>query len=145
MKLRLGVSLIQRTAGRPFEVILLVLSVLLLLRGHNEPGGGFIGGLTAAGAFALHGLTHGAASARRLLRISPRSLAAWGLALAVGSGFVGLALGRSYLEGVWFGTVVGVGKVGTVLLFDVGVYLVVVGTVLTVLECLAEALMEDEP
>lgn len=145
MRLKISVSTIQRTAARPLEVILLLLSVLMLLRGHNEPGGGFIGGLTAAGAFAVHGLSHGAASARRLLGVSPRSVAAWGLVVAVASGLLGLAAGRSYLGGLWFGAVVGVGKVGTVLLFDVGVYLVVVGTVLAVLESLTERSQGEEP
>jgi multicomponent Na+:H+ antiporter subunit B len=145
MRLQFSVSTIQRTAARPLEVILLVLSVLMLLRGHNEPGGGFIGGLTAAGAFALHGLTHGVSSARRLLWVSPRSVAAWGLLAAVASGLLGLALGHSYLAGIWLGKVAGVGKLGTVLLFDVGVYMVVVGTVLAVLEALSETSAEEEP
>ncbi|HMN02746.1 MAG TPA: MnhB domain-containing protein, partial [Geobacter anodireducens] len=64
-------SLFLATAVRLLLPLLLLFSLFLLLRGHNEPGGGFVGGLVAAAAFALHALAHGVAAARRVLRVEP--------------------------------------------------------------------------
>jgi multicomponent Na+:H+ antiporter subunit B len=133
-------SLILRTAVRLLVPLLGLLSLMILLRGHNEPGGGFIGGLLAAGAVALLQLAEGCGAARRLLRVDPRTVLAAGLVTAVSSALAGLAVGRSLLTGLWWARPIpGIGKVSTVLLFDVGVYLVVVGAVLLiVLELAAE-------
>lgn len=126
-------SIILRTAVRLLVPVLGLLSLMILLRGHNEPGGGFIGGLLAAGAVALLQLAEGCAAARRLLRVDPRTIVAAGLLTAVASALAGLATGGALLQGLWWTTPVpGVGKVSTVLLFDVGVYLVVVGTALLI-------------
>jgi len=126
-------SLILRTAVRLLVPLLLLLSLFILLRGHNEPGGGFIGGLLAAGAVALLQLAYGCDAARKLIRVDPRTILAAGLAAAVASGLVGLLLGRPLMTGLWWSTPVpGIGKLGTILLFDVGVYLVVVGAVLLI-------------
>jgi multicomponent Na+:H+ antiporter subunit A len=111
------------------------LSVVVLLRGHNEIGGGFVGGLTAALAFAIVALTHGANRARAKLRFHPLTLAGGGLLLAVASGLPGLLVYGDYLRHIWIDvTVFGVQvKQGTTLLFDFGVYLAVLGTVLAFL------------
>ena len=78
-------SLILKTTSGFLLVLLTLFSVFILLRGHNEPGGGFIGGLLVASAFSLYALAHGAGASRRLLRLSPRTLFAVGLALALAS------------------------------------------------------------
>jgi multicomponent Na+:H+ antiporter subunit A len=108
-----------------------VLSVAVLLRGHNEIGGGFVGGLTAALAFAVVALARGVGRARERLRWHPLALAGTGLLLAVASGLPGLAAHGDFLEHVWveldlFGVPL---KQGTALLFDLGVYLAVLGSV----------------
>lgn len=132
-------STILTSSGRFLTLLLAVASVFMLLRGHNEPGGGFIGGLLLAAAFGFHGLAHGAEAARTLLAVEPRTLAGLGLLIAVGSGLVGLLAGDPFLTGHWLAwPIPGVGKVGTVILFDLGVYLVVVGTTLGILFDLAE-------
>lgn len=132
-------SLILATAARGLMPLLLVFSVFVLLRGHNEPGGGFIGGLCAAAAFALYALAHDAAAVRRLLRVEPTRLMAAGLATALGAGLSGLLVGRPFLSGLWDDTPLPVlGKLGTPVVFDVGVYLVVVGVVLSILLPLLE-------
>lgn len=121
---------------------MLLLSLLLLLRGHNEPGGGFVGGLLVATAFILHALAQNVTAARRAVPVSPKALIASGLAVALFSGLVGLAAGKPYLTGEWATFVLPLtGKVtlGTPLLFDVGVYLVVAGVVLAI----AFAMMES--
>jgi multicomponent Na+:H+ antiporter subunit B len=133
-------SLILSTATRYLLPLLLIFSVFLLLRGHNDPGGGFVGGLVAAAALALYGLAAGVTEARRLLNLEPRFLIGAGLLLALGSGLIAVVWqGLPFMTGVW-GTVdlPALGKPGTPLLFDLGVYLVVVGVVLTILLALAE-------
>jgi multicomponent Na+:H+ antiporter subunit B len=132
-------SLILRTAARLLLLLLLMLAVFILLRGHNEPGGGFIGGLLAAGGVAIYQLSCGVKKARGLLRVEPRTLAGLGLLVALAGGLVPLFSGRVFLTGVWASwEIPGIGKVGTPLLFDLGVFLLVIGAVLTVLFTLDE-------
>lgn len=118
-----------------FFWLLAALSVAVLLRGHNAIGGGFVGGLTAALAFAIVALTHGVARARATLRWHPLTLAAGGLLLAVASGLPGLVAYGDFLQHVWLEVdVLGLHlKQGTPLLFDLGVYLAVLGAVLAFL------------
>lgn len=125
-------SLILRTTTRPIILVLLLISVFLLLRGHDLPGGGFIGGLVAAAAVALFAIAFGPRAAARLLRWRPEQLIGWGMAAAVAAGLLGMLFGRPFLTGLWW--IIPVGdqelKLSTPLLFDVGVYLVVIGVVL---------------
>jgi multicomponent Na+:H+ antiporter subunit A len=118
-----------------FFWLLLALSVVVLLRGHNEIGGGFVGGLMAALAFAIVSLADGVERARAKLRLHPLSLAGGGLLLVLASGLPGLVLSGAFLRQVWFETdLLGMHlKQGTTLLFDLGVYLAVLGTVLAFL------------
>ena len=132
-------SMILSTATRYLLPLLLLFSVFLLLRGHNEPGGGFIGGLVAAAGLALHSIAYGVAMARRLLGIDSRAVIGLGLAVAAVSGLFGLAAGQPFMTGLWSeGTVSVLGHVGSPLLFDVGVYMVVIGVVLTIVFELSE-------
>lgn len=115
--------------------LLILFSWYLLWRGHNAPGGGFIGGLVAAAGFLLHGIAEGPEAVRRVVRIPPEGIAISGVGVALASGLVGAAQGAPFLTGVWafLGADDG-GKglaLGTPLLFDVGVYLTVVGAVIT--------------
>jgi len=132
-------SVILSTAIRLLLPLLLLFSVFMLLRGHNEPGGGFVGGLIAAAAIALYALAEGAGQARRLLKVDPRSLIAFGLALALLSSILPLLFGKPLLTGLWFSVPVPVlGHVGTPLLFDLGVYLLVAGMALLIVLSLME-------
>ena len=132
-------SLILQTASRYLMVLLVLFSVFMLLRGHNEPGGGFVGGLLIAGAFALYGLAYEPKAARRLLRLDPRTIIGVGLVTAAGSGLAALWYGQPFLTGQWLPYPIPfLGKLGTVFFFDLGVYLVVLGTTLLVLLTLEE-------
>jgi multicomponent Na+:H+ antiporter subunit B len=126
-------AIVLQTTARLLVVLLVVFSVLVLIRGHNEPGGGFIGGLLCGLAFATHALAFGVRRMRRLVAVDPTRLLGLGLLLAAGSGVVALLLGQPFMTGQWWADVPGVGKAGTVLIFDVGVYLVVLGTTLLLL------------
>ena len=134
-------SLILLAATRILMPLLLLYSFFLFWRGHNEPGGGFVGGLVASVAFVLYALTSGVAAGRRALRIDPSALAAWGLAVALISGLPGVLMGRPFMTAVWRTVTIGSGslKLGTPLLFDLGVFLAVVGVVLTIVFTLADA------
>jgi multicomponent Na+:H+ antiporter subunit B len=135
-------SLIFRSAARLLLPLLLLFSIFLLLRGHNEPGGGFSGGLVAAAAFSLLAMATDVPTTRRTLRVSPRVFIGVGLLVATLSGVVGLIGGGSFLTGLWAELPLPGGvklAVGTPLLFDIGVYFVVIGVVLTIVLSLAEA------
>jgi multicomponent Na+:H+ antiporter subunit B len=132
-------SIILAAAARGLLPLLLLFSVFLLLRGHNETGGGFVGGLAAASAFALLALAEGVPRAQRALHVDPRRLLAAGLGVALAAGAAGWLAGAPLLTGLWLATPAPVvGKLGTPLLFDTGVYLVVVGVGLTILFPLLE-------
>lgn len=134
-------SLILRTAASYMLPLLLLFSVFLLLRGHNEPGGGFVGGLTSASAFILYAIAYDVKAAKRLLRVDLVTLVGVGLFLAALSGVFQLFVGDAYLTGKWTDVnIPGIGaiKLGTPLLFDVGVYLVVLGVSLIVTLTLGE-------
>mgnify|MGYP005839928507 CR=1 FL=1 len=137
-------SLILVAATRFSVALLLVFSVFTLFRGHNEPGGGFIGGLLAAAALSLHGLAFGKSETRRLIRVSPKLIAGAGLGLCTLSGCLALLWGRPFMTGLWMKLAIpGVGKLSSVLLFDIGVYLVVMGTTILMILALAEAPVEE--
>lgn len=132
-------SLILTRAIRLILPLMLLFSVFILLRGHNEPGGGFIGGLVAAAAYALYGFASDPAEVRASLVVSPRPLIGLGLLLAVGSALLSFFTGQPFMTGLWYENEIPViGKLGTPLLFDVGVYLVVVGITLLIVFSLQE-------
>ncbi len=132
-------SVILAAATRIVTPLMVAFSLFILLRGHNEPGGGFIGGLVAATAFALYAYAFGIRATQTALRLEPPSIAVLGLGLAVLAGIWGFIQSGAFLRGMWplLTTAADGSKgglpIGSVLLFDIGVYLVVVGSVLTIL------------
>lgn len=129
-------SLILRVGSCVILPFALALSLYLLWRGHNEPGGGFIGGLIAAAGYASYALPRSYRALRQVLRIDPLQLIALGLGAALVSGLPGLMGSHAYLTHAWtdFGTI----ALGTTLLFDIGVYLTVLGAILTFLSLFLE-------
>ncbi len=124
-------TLIFRTVAPLLTVVMLVFSVFVLLRGHNEPGGGFIGGLIAAAAIAIYGIASGPMAVRRAMRASPLAFAGAGVLLASLAGLLSLPFELPFLTGLWTeldldGTEV---AISTPMVFDIGVYLVVFGTI----------------
>jgi multicomponent Na+:H+ antiporter subunit B len=128
-------------AVAPYLTSLMVLfSVFVLLRGHNEPGGGFIGGLIAASAFAIYGIACGVPPVRRALYFHPMSISAFGLFIASIAGIMSIPASVPFMTGLWitphlFGVDV---ALSTVLIFDIGVYLVVVGAITSIALALEE-------
>ena len=111
-------------AARFLSPLFLLISVLLLMRGHNEPGGGFAGGLVAAAALAMQMMAFGKQEMLRALRVDPRALAGFGLVA-----FLSPLAGKPFFTGLWWvwESPLGIAKLGTPMLFDLGVYLLVIG------------------
>lgn len=124
-------SLILRTAAPIIVSLTVVYSVFVLFRGHNEPGGGFIGGLIAASALALYAIAEGPAALRRAVIVPPIALAGVGVFIAGLSGLLSAPFAKPFLTGLWY--IPSFDKsfkvIATPVLFDIGVYLVVVGTI----------------
>lgn len=131
-------SAILQTATRYLLPILLLFSVFLLLRGHYHPGGGFVGGLVASIAFVLHSFANGTENTMKILRYKPLSLLPIGLAISTAAVTLPLLLDLPPMTGLWFEEPIPViGMIGSSLFFDLGVYLVVIGVVLTILFTIA--------
>ncbi|WP_219224875.1 Na+/H+ antiporter subunit B [Pedobacter antarcticus] len=133
-------SIILRTASNYLLPMLILFSVFVLLRGHYEPGGGFVGGLVAAIAFVLHSFAHGLKETRRFLRIHPGVFIPIGLLLSLISAVLPMIGGQSLMTGLWFNEPVPViGLIGSALFFEIGVYFVVFGVTLTMLFTITES------
>ena len=117
-------TLIFRTMAPILAALMVLFSVIILLRGHNDPGGGFIGGLIAASAAAIYGMANGVGAVRKLLRFNPLGFAGFGVLLAAGAGLLSALTRVPFLTGLWLpGYIFGVPGA-----FDIGVYFVVFGT-----------------
>lgn len=131
-------SVILKSATRLLSGLILMLSVYLLWQGHNAPGGGFIAALVAATGFALVALTEGPDAVRKGIRIKPQYLIAAGILVAMGSGVAGMIGGQPFLTGIWWPEHTDAVLIGTPLVFDIGVFLTVIGAILTVLLALED-------
>ncbi|NVK33170.1 MAG: Na+/H+ antiporter subunit B [Rhodobacteraceae bacterium] len=133
-------TLIFRTIAPYVSALMVLFSIFVLLRGHNEPGGGFIGGLIAASALAIYGIACGVASVRRAIVFHPMSLAAFGLLIAALAGVPSVLFRQSYMTSQWlslklFDVTV---DLSTPMVFDIGVYFVVVGAIASIALALEE-------
>ena len=134
-------SLILDTTLRLVVDHALVLSVYMLFAGHNQPGGGFVGGLVAAAALALRYIAGGLADVRSMVPVRPWTFLSIGLLLAAGTALqpvLGDAAPLDQRAFEWDVAVLGHLKLTTATIFDTGVYLIVVGLVLMVFEGLGE-------
>lgn len=114
-------------------------SLFLLFAGHNAPGGGFIGGLVAAAGLVLRFAAHGVDEMRRSVRLAPPAYLGAGLVIAAATGLAPLITGDAFLESFELSAslpVIGKIKTTTALVFDIGVYLVVIGFAIMLLDTL---------
>lgn len=134
-------TIIFRTASIYLLPLLLLFSIFILLRGHYLPGGGFVGGLMASIAFVIHSFANGIEKTKKIMNFHPGFLMPVGLLLALVSGALPLFFGDTFMTGLWMENAVPViGKVGSALFFDTGVYLVVIGVTLTIIFTISEGL-----
>ena len=127
----LATTILQSTA-RVLAPIIFLFAIIVMFQGHNKPGGGFIGGLIASTAVALYALAFGNAAAKRLLRIDARTLIGVGLLAALSSAFISPILGGPFMAPKWTSITIPTLepiKLGTPTLFDVGVFLLVLGVI----------------
>jgi len=124
-------TIIFRTIAPLIVAIMLVFSVYVCLRGHNEPGGGFIGGLIAASAIAIFGMSSGVERVRAAIRVDPMAIAGFGVFIAALSGLLSLFTGSPFMTSIWLYVDLGetVLPLSTPMVFDIGVYFVVFGTI----------------
>lgn len=121
-------TLIFRTMAPILATLMVLFSIVILLRGHNDPGGGFIGGLIAAAAAAMSGMAFDVGAVRRTLRFNPIAFAGFGVLLGATSGLLSAAFGVPFLTALWLpGNFFGVPGA-----FDIGVYFTVFGTLTAV-------------
>ncbi|MEM7696164.1 MAG: MnhB domain-containing protein [Pseudomonadota bacterium] len=134
-------TLIFRTIAPYLAVLMLIFSIFILLRGHNEPGGGFIGGLIAASSLAIYGIAYGVAAVRKAIVVHPNALAGIGLAMGGLAGVASIVAGKPFLTGLWYLPTLGGVKlpISNVLVFDIGVFLVVVGSIAAIALALEES------
>ena len=130
-----------RVATRLLVPVCLLFAVFVLLKGHQTPGGGFVAGLVAAIALIAHRMAYGRASLRHMLRVRERTLIGVGLLLALVTGLGPTLLGRPFLTSR-FGYLPLPGtdervEWTTVLGFDLGVFLVVLGVVLAMINAVS--------
>ncbi len=143
-------SAILQTAMRLLFPLTLLFAVYLAIKGHNEPGGGFIGGLVGATALALYRMAMGPDSLYDILPVHPRILVVAGLAIATVTVCVPLLFGRPVLTS-WTGDV-GLPfdesiHLASAMAFDLGVVLVVIGVSVGMITRLSEECEDlgDEP
>ncbi|WP_017728442.1 Na(+)/H(+) antiporter subunit B [Halalkalibacterium ligniniphilum] len=134
-------NVLLHTLSRVVTLIILIFSVYLFFAGHNNPGGGFIGGLMTASALMLMYLTFDFSKIKKALPINFTSFIAAGLLFAIGTGFASTLFGFPYLTqffDYYQLPILGEVELTTALPFDLGVYLVVVGIALTIILTIAE-------
>lgn len=126
-------SLLLVTMVRVLMPLILLFSLFIFARGHQYPGGGFVGGLVAAGGLVLWILSVGARAAQLRFPVRPNTLAATGLACAAIAAVLPVLWKRPVMTSLWLAIPLPGGghyDLGTTTLFDLGVYLSVLGTVL---------------
>ncbi|UOR12608.1 Na(+)/H(+) antiporter subunit B [Halobacillus amylolyticus] len=129
-------DLILRTTTSIIAFILLGFSVYLFFAGHNAPGGGFIGGLMAAAALVLMYMAYGLNAMEKVIRVNFRYMTFTGLLIAVATGAGSFAFGEPFLSQTFAYfqlPILGRTELATALLFDLGVYLTVIGISMTII------------
>ncbi|HLR59608.1 MAG TPA: Na(+)/H(+) antiporter subunit B [Pseudogracilibacillus sp.] len=129
-------DLILRSTTSLITFILLGFAIYLLFAGHNSPGGGFVGGLTTSAAFLLMYISFGQSAVDKILSINFMTLVPTGLMIALLTGLGSLLFNKPFLTHT-FGHVtlplLGEFELATAMIFDLGVFLTVLGTTMTII------------
>jgi multicomponent K+:H+ antiporter subunit A len=137
--------LLFAVAARWLLPLAIVVSVYVFLRGHNAPGGGFVAGLVTAVALLLRHIAHGGDGGAARRRLDYTRITASGLLIAGATGVAACGLGKPFLTSAHAEPVlplIGALPLASATLFDLGIYLAVVGTTMLTLVSLADASAE---
>lgn len=133
-------TIILSTAIKLLNPLFVIFSLYLLFRGHNDPGGGFIGGLIGSIGFVFHAMTHGARNTIAKFKVNTFNLVAVGLLLSTLSGVISIFFGDVFLLARWEDYYLPfIGRPGTPILFDIGVYILVIGITLKIAFTMSES------
>ena len=134
-------DVILRSVSKGAVFIILAFSIYLFFAGHSSPGGGFIGGVVTASALVLLYLTFDAKTVSEILPVNYIKLTASGLLIAVLTGLGSLLYGNPFLSHAfdyYSLPLLGEVELATAVLFDLGVYLTVVGVTMTIILSIGE-------
>lgn len=138
----MNTTILEKTA-RLFLWIVAVLSVILLLRGHNLPGGGFIAGIVLSVGFIFYGIVFGSHAIQKIIKYNSRTWMGIGLLLVLISAIIPVLAGSEVMTGTWLKIslpLMGEIHLGTPLLFDTGIFVTVAGLILSVIISIIEVL-----
>lgn len=136
-------NLILKTTTSLISFLMLGFGIYLFFAGHNSPGGGFIGGLLTSGAFLLLYITYGMKTVNKRLPINFTKLVPLGLLIAALTSAGSFLFGEPFLShtfGYFYFPIFGEVELATAMLFDLGVYLTVVGVIMTIILTIANDL-----
>ncbi|SHS02632.1 NADH:ubiquinone oxidoreductase subunit 5 (chain L)/multisubunit Na+/H+ antiporter, MnhA subunit [Mycobacteroides abscessus subsp. abscessus] len=134
-------DLILQTVTKVILFIILLFSIHLFFAGHYYPGGGFIGGLMTAGALVLLLLAFDMKTVANILPVNYRIMTAIGLLFSIGTGAGALLFNVPFLTHAFndvYLPLLGKTSLHTAVLFDIGVYLVVIGVTMTIIQTIGE-------
>ncbi|MGI8315190.1 Na(+)/H(+) antiporter subunit B [Halobacillus mangrovi] len=140
-------DIILRTTTTLIAFILLGFSIYLFFAGHNKPGGGFIGGLMTSAAFVLMYMAYGFRAMQKILPVTFRYVIPVGLMIALATGIGSFVFGEPFLSQTFAYfqlPILGKTELATALLFDLGVYLTVIGVTMTIILTIANDCEESE-
>lgn len=134
-------DVILQTATKVLTFIILAFAVYILLAGHNHPGGGFIAGLITASAFVLLYIAFGQPFVNSILPLDFKKVGAVGVLLSLLTGTGALLFGAPFLTQAFARVhlpIFGETDLATAVIFDIGVYFAVVGTMMTIISSISE-------
>ena len=133
--------MILQTATKVILFIILTYAIYVLFAGHHNPGGGFVGGLVTAAALVLLYLAFDTKTVREIVPVNFRLVGAAGVMIAVSTGFLGFFTGGAFLTQSAYDVrlpLLGEVHLATAVLFDIGVFLTVIGTAMTIITSISE-------
>ena len=134
-------DIILHSVTKVTTFIIMTFSIYLFFAGHHNPGGGFIGGLVTASALVLLYLAFDIETVNKIVPLDFKQVAAVGVLIAVLTGFGSFVFDAPFLSHTfdYFDLpIFGETELATAVLFDVGVYLAVVGTAVTIILSISE-------
>ncbi len=136
-------NIILEKIARLFLRVMAILAILLLTRGHNNPGGGFIAGIIFSTGFILYGIVFGSARIEDILYFHSRKWMGVGLMLVFIAAILPIFWRLPPLTGIWYigqFPLIGDLHLGTPLLFDTGIFIAVTGVILSIVITIMDVL-----